>query len=55
MSGYMFRPHRAVVRRNILRKGSDKSHAHKPFILWHVDPLLGNDSEIRNYTTDVAT
>jgi hypothetical protein len=24
------------------------------FILWHVDPLLGNDREISNYTTAVA-
>jgi hypothetical protein len=23
-------------------------------ILWHVDPLLGNDHEIGNYTTAVA-
>jgi hypothetical protein len=23
-------------------------------ILWHVDPLLGNDYEIRGYTTAVA-
>jgi hypothetical protein len=23
-------------------------------ILWHVDPLLGNDNKISNYTTDVA-
>jgi hypothetical protein len=24
-------------------------------IMWHVDPLLGNDSEISNYTTAVTT
>jgi hypothetical protein len=24
------------------------------FILWHVDPLLGNDCEISTYTTAVA-
>jgi hypothetical protein len=24
------------------------------YILWHADPLLGNDSEINNYTTAVA-
>jgi hypothetical protein len=29
---------------------------HAPFssVLWHVDPLLGNDREINNYTTDIA-
>jgi hypothetical protein len=26
----------------------------KRFILWHVDPLLGNDSEISYYTTTVT-
>jgi hypothetical protein len=25
-----------------------------PFILWHIDPLLGNDHEIKNYITAVA-
>jgi hypothetical protein len=24
------------------------------YILWHVDQLLGNDGEIRNYTTAVV-
>jgi hypothetical protein len=23
-------------------------------VLWHVDPLLGNDREISNYTTAIA-
>jgi hypothetical protein len=26
----------------------------RAFILWHVDPLLGNDHETSNYTTAVA-
>jgi hypothetical protein len=24
------------------------------YILWHVDPLLGNDREISSYTTAIA-
>jgi hypothetical protein len=24
------------------------------YILWHVDPLLGNDRDVSNYTTAVA-
>jgi hypothetical protein len=24
-----------------------------PLILWHVDPMLGNDNEMSNYTTTI--
>jgi hypothetical protein len=29
-------------------------HLQFPYILWQVDPLLGNDSEISSYITAVA-
>jgi hypothetical protein len=28
--------------------------SNRPTVLWHVDPLLGNDQEISSYTTAVA-
>jgi hypothetical protein len=31
-----------------------KLFPHFLYILWHVDPLLGNDGEIKDYTTAVT-
>jgi hypothetical protein len=36
-----------------LTRGRLFQHLHK-YVLWHVDHLLGNDREIRSYTTAVA-
>jgi hypothetical protein len=36
--------------------GSNRRHQRKimrSFIMWHVDPLLGNDREISNYKTAI--
>jgi hypothetical protein len=32
----------------------EKIKIYKVMIVWHVDPLLGNDSEISKYVTAVA-
>jgi hypothetical protein len=39
---------------NMLRKWCSISWTEPFSLLWHVDPLLGNDREMSDYTTAVA-